>query len=125
MKQPKKPARWQLDLFVLAMIGLLLLIMRAQLSPGWEQVVDGVWSVVTLGGMGLWAWLNNDALNNEKRERRLRRAKGTGSPASRLALRDIPLTRVQRHFLAATQRPDHNTDRDQAHHETRPSRPSH
>jgi hypothetical protein len=123
MKQPKKPARWQLDVFMLVMIGLLLMIMGAQLSPGWERVVDSAWSFVTLGGMGIWAWVNNDALNDEERERRLQRVRGASSPSVMAAPRDTALTPVQRHFLAVTQAQHRAEQVGQAHDETRHSRP--
>ena len=50
MKQPHRPAYWQLDLFVLLMLGLLLLMMLAGLPPGWETAAAIVWAARTQSG---------------------------------------------------------------------------
>jgi hypothetical protein len=107
MKQPPRPAYWQLDVFVLLMIGLLMLVMLARLSPGWETMADIAWAVLTVAGMGVWVRLNWAALLHEEREQRMsamrRASRGHDTPA-----RTLPLTPVQQQFLAVMEQ----TERD-------------
>jgi hypothetical protein len=104
MKQPPRPAYWQLDLFVLLMSGLLL-VMLAQFSPGWETVVEVVWAALTIAGMAVWVRLNWAALQREERSARMHT---THDAARRAAVqaRTLPLTPVQKHFLAVMEQTD-------------------
>ena len=108
MKRPNRPKRWQLDVFILLMIVLMLLLMQAHLSSSWETVAEIGWCALTLIGMGMWVRDNWAALEHEEREtRRRRRAPSrSGAPESRT----IPLTSVQRRFLNVTQAHTHTKD---------------
>ena len=110
MKQPHRPAYWQLDLFTLLMGGLLL-VMLAHFSPGWETVVAVVWAALTIAGMALWVCLNWAALQHEERIDRMRITHGAARPAD-VQARSLPLTPVQRHFLALMEKTDHEEHHD-------------
>ena len=110
MKQHPRPAYWQLDLFVLLMSGLLLVTL-AQLSPGWETVVEVVWAAVTIAGMTVWVCLNWAALQRAERIDRTRATHGATCRAD-VQARTLPLTPVQRHFLAVMQQTDHEENHD-------------
>jgi hypothetical protein len=108
MNQPDRPKRWQLDVFMLLMIVLMIVLMRAQLSPPWERAAEIGWCVLTLLGMGMWVCDNRAALQQEERQRRPRRRAPdrSGAPESRT----IPLTPTQRRFLNVTQAHIHTED---------------
>jgi hypothetical protein len=100
MNRPKKPAYWQLDLFLLLMVGLLMLAMWAQLPTGWETVIDIVWALVAIGGMGVWVWASWPALSDEQRKQQAEKRSRAASGRDTSHLRDVPLTPVQRRFLS-------------------------
>src|SRR5262245_24175933 len=105
MKQPPRPAYWQLDMFVLLMSGLLLVLL-AQLSPGWDTTVEVVWAALTIAGMAIWVRLNWAALQREDHTDRLRITHGAAHRAD-VQARTLPLTPVQRHFLAVMKKTDY------------------
>jgi hypothetical protein len=73
MNRPNRPKRWQLDVFMLLMIVLMIVLMQAQLSPSWERAAEIGWCALTLGGMGMWVRDNWGALEHEEQQRRRRR----------------------------------------------------
>jgi hypothetical protein len=68
MNRPNRPKRWQLDVFMLLMIVLMILVMRAHLPSPWETVAEIAWCVLILVGMGLWACENSAALDREDQQ---------------------------------------------------------
>src|SRR4051794_13527231 len=99
MNRHNQPAYWQLDLFVVVMIGLMVALMIAHLPPAWVTAAEIVWSVLTIVGMSIWVRTNWAALQREERAQRdaeKRRCLGQ----SALPPRSLPLTPVQEHFLA-------------------------
>jgi hypothetical protein len=108
MNRPNRPKRWQLDVFMLLMIVLMILLMQAQLSPSWETAAEIAWCVLTLVGMGMWVRDNWAALQREEQQRQRRRRAPSRSGASES--RTILLTPTQRRFLAATQAHMHTED---------------
>ena len=110
MKQPPRPAYWQLDLFILLMSGLLLVLL-ARLSPGWDTAVEVVWAALTIAGMAIWIRLNWAALQREERTDRMRTVRGAGHRAD-VQARTLPLTPVQRHFLAVMEQIDREEHHD-------------
>ena len=97
MKRPNRPAYWQLDLFVLLMIGLLLLAPLAHLSARWETALEIGWSIVIAGGMAIWLRMNWAALLREDREQQAARWRARRHTSARTT----PLTPVQERYLAA------------------------
>ncbi len=108
MNRPKRPKRWQLDLFIFLMIVLMILLMQADLSSSSETFAEIAWCVLTLVGMGMWVRDNWAALEHEEQQRRRRRRAPDWDGAS--GSRTIPLTPTQRRFLAATQAHTHTED---------------
>jgi hypothetical protein len=108
MNRPKRPKRWQLDVFILLMIVLMILVMQAHLPSSWETVAEIGWCVLILVGMGMWVRDNWAAIEQEEqqRRRRTRALDRSGAPESRT----IPLTPTQRRFLNVTQAHLHNED---------------
>ena len=108
MNRSNRPKRWQLDVFMLLMIVLMLLLIQAHLSSPWETAAEIGWSILTLAGMGLWVRQNRAALEHEDQQRHHRRpaADRDGSTGPRT----VPLTPVQAHFLAAMQPTDRKKD---------------
>jgi uncharacterized membrane protein len=92
-----RPAYWQLDLFMGAMIGLVVAMMRAHLSSEWETGAEIAWSVLMIVGMSLWVRANWAALQREEREQRAVAARW---PLGRPATAARTLTPVQARFLA-------------------------
>ncbi len=105
MKQPSRPAYWQLDLFVLLM-SVLLLVLLAQLSPGWKTIVEVAWAALTIAGMAIWVRLNWAVLQREERTDRLRSIHCAAHRAD-VQARTLPLTPVQSHYLAVMETTDH------------------
>ena len=98
MNQPNRPAYWQLDTFIIVMIGLMIVIMMAHLSSGWKVGVEIAWSTLTIAGMSIWARVNWAALQREEREQRTAdECRALHRPEQ--LKRTIPLTPVQRRFL--------------------------
>jgi hypothetical protein len=87
---------------MLLMIGLLILVMLARLSPGWETVAASVWAALTLAGMAAWVRLNWTALQRTERTERTLTTRGAVRRAD-MRTRTLPLTPVQAHFLEVTQ----------------------
>lgn len=102
MKRPNRPAYWQLDLFTVAMIGLMILIMMANLPPPWTTVAEIGWCVLMTVGMGIWIHANRTALMYDERKQRVheRYANERRVPPGAQGGRTIPLTPVQERFLA-------------------------
>lgn len=99
MNRPNRPAYWQLDVFVVVMIGLVVALMRAHLSSGWETGAEIAWSVLMIVGMSIWVRANWAALQREERdERAVHTRRLPGRPV--LPARTLPLTPVQERFLA-------------------------
>jgi hypothetical protein len=107
MNRPNRPKRWQLDVFVLLTIVLMILLMQAQLSSPWEMAAEIAWCVLTLVGMGMWVRDNWAVLQQEEQTRRRRRA---SSQSGIFESRTIPLTPTQRRFLNVTQAHMHTED---------------
>jgi hypothetical protein len=99
MQRQKKPARWQLDLFIVVMIGARLVLMWANVPDSWSSIIDGVWSALTLAGMSGWVWLNHDALREDDQRARRKAHKHPQVPAQPTFSSSPPLTPVQQHFL--------------------------
>jgi hypothetical protein len=108
MNRPNRPKRWQLDVFMLLMIVLMIVLMQAQLSPPWEKAAEIGWCVLTLLGMGMWVRDNWAALQLEEQQRR--RRSRTPDRSGRPESRTIPLTPTQRRFLNVTQAHLHAED---------------
>jgi hypothetical protein len=105
MNRPNRPKRWQLDVFMLLMIVLMILVMQADLSSSWETAAEIAWCALTLVGMALWVHDNWAALQHEEQQRRRRRRAPDRDDAPES--RTIPLTPTQRRFLEATQAHTH------------------
>jgi hypothetical protein len=112
MQRPNRPVYLQLDLFVLLMIGLLILVMMAHLPSQWETVVEIVWAVLMIAGMGLWFRANWAALRSEERKQHAAN-KGNSGPQPNELERTIPLTSVQKRFLMVMQSPTARWTRDE------------
>jgi hypothetical protein len=99
MKQPNRPARWQLDLFILLMISVLLFFMWAELPQGWYTIIEVVWPMLVLCGMGVWCWVHKEP--SAKEDQQLRKQRNQQSQAQRRSppTCTIPLSPVQKHFL--------------------------
>jgi hypothetical protein len=108
MNRPNRPKRWQLDVYILLMIVLMILVMQAHVSSSWETVAEIAWCALTLLGMGLWVYVNWAALQHEEQRRRRRRRIQDQDGASES--RTIPLTPTQRRFLHVTQAHSHTED---------------
>ena len=94
-----RPAYWQLDVFVVAMIGLVVAMMRAHLPSEWETGAEIVWSILMIVGMSIWVRANWSALQREERTQRGADARqGRCQPVT--PARTLPLTPVQERFLA-------------------------
>ena len=101
LNHPKKPAWWQLYLWLLLMLGLPVLAMLAAIPAAWQMAVDIVWCLLTWGGMVVWVWVNRVALRDEDRAKHRGRARAASDAA-----RTLPLTPVQQHFLDVMDRQD-------------------
>jgi hypothetical protein len=99
----RKPAWWQLYGWVLLMSSLLLFIGPLVLSAAWEMAAQVVWSVLTLGGMWLWVWKNQEALAEDDRAKHPRQRSRERDDGT-IDRRTIPLTPVQRRYLAVMER---------------------
>ena len=97
MKRPNRPAYWQLDLFTAAVIGLMIVIMMANLPPPWTTFAEIGWCVLTTVGMGIWIRGNRAALMYDERKQRTHQRP---VPLGAQSGRTIPLTPVQERFLA-------------------------
>jgi hypothetical protein len=99
----RKPPWWQLYAWVLLTSSLLLFIGPLVLSAAWEMAAQAVWSVLTLGGMWVWVWRNQEALKEDDRAKQLRDRSHERDDETH-GRRTIPLTPVQERFLAAMER---------------------
>jgi hypothetical protein len=98
MNRQKQPAYWQLDMFIVVMIGLMVALMIAHLPPAWVTGGEIAWSVLTIAGMSLWVRANWAALQREERAQRdAEKRRRLGQPA--IPARTLPLTPVQEHFM--------------------------
>ena len=107
MKRPQRPAYWQLDLFLCVMIAILVQIMRADIAARWEILVDAGWATLMILGMSVWVWANWPELRTEERKQRAGR-KHDRAVADRFQGHTLPLTPVQRRFLNAMRKREHN-----------------
>jgi hypothetical protein len=103
LNHTKKPAWWQLYLWLLLMLGLSVLTMLAAIPAAWQTAVHIVWGLLTWGGMVVWVWVNRVALQDEDRAKHLARTRQALSARADDA-RTLPLTPVQQHFLEAMER---------------------
>jgi hypothetical protein len=99
MKRSKRPARWQLDLFVVVMIVSLLCLMWAEPPTSWYPIIECMWGAFTLCGMSIWAWVNREALREEDRRLRTTRRRQPQTQSVQGSTRSISLTPVQQRFL--------------------------
>jgi hypothetical protein len=99
MQRRKKPAGWQLDLFIGVMIAGMLALLWAELPARWYTIIDWVWSVLTIAGMSVWVWVNRDALREEDQDAHRRAHQHPPVSATPAPPRTLPLTLVQQHFL--------------------------
>jgi hypothetical protein len=99
MKRPKKPARWQLDVFMFVMIVSLLVLMWAELPASWYPIIECTWGALTLCGMSIWVWVNREALREEDRRQRTKPERQPQVQSTPASTRSTPLTPVQRHFF--------------------------
>jgi hypothetical protein len=99
MQRRKKPARWQLDLFIGVMIAAMLALLWVELPEAWYTIIDWVWSALTLAGMSVWVWFNRDALREEDQHARRKARQHPLMPTTPTPPRSLPLTPVQQHFL--------------------------
>lgn len=105
LNHTKKPAWWQLYLWLLLMLGLSVVTMLVAIPAAWQTAVHIVWGLLTWGGMLVWVSANRVALEDEDRAKHLARtrqapsvrADGTGT---------LPLTPVQQHYLEVMERHD-------------------
>ena len=100
-----RPAYWQLDMFMVVMIALVVAIMRAHLASGWAIGAEIAWSTLMIAGMSVWVRANWAALQREERaQRAAHKRRVRGQPAT--LVRTLPLTPVQERFLAMMKRID-------------------
>lgn len=99
MQRRKKPARWQLDLFIGLMIAAMLVLLWAELPERWYAIIDWGWSAVTLCGMSVWVWVNRDTLREEDQEAHRKAHQHPPLAATPTPPRSLSLTPVQQHFL--------------------------
>jgi hypothetical protein len=105
LNHTKKPAWWQLYLWLLLMLGLSVLTMLTAIPAAWQTAVHIVWGVLTWGGMVVWVWANRVVLEDEDRAKHL--ARTCQAPSVRAdGTRTLPLTPVQQHFLEVMERHD-------------------
>jgi hypothetical protein len=102
LQQGMKPAWWQLYAGLLLLSGALLFAIPL-IPPTWEMAAQGLWCVLTLGGMWLWVWLNQEALHDEDRANQGADKYDDPGPAEDDG-RTIPLTPVQKRFLEVMKR---------------------
>jgi hypothetical protein len=105
LSHTKKPAWWQLYLWLLLMLGLSVLTMLTAIPAAWQTAVYILWGLLTWGGMVVWVWANRVALEDEDRAKHLARTRNTPSARADGA-RTLPLTPVQQHFLEVMERHD-------------------
>jgi hypothetical protein len=106
MKRRNHPAYWQLDVLICVMIALAVLIIRAQIAPQWEMLVDTGWAALAIAGMSFWVWVNWPALYEDQWEQRSM-SKQKRSEADTSRARNLQLTPVQRRFLDTMHRHKH------------------
>jgi hypothetical protein len=94
MNQPPRPAYWQLDIFMIAMIGLMVAVVRAHLSSRWEIGAEIMWAALMIAGMSMWVYANWAALKHAEAQDRA------------AAGRRVPLTPVQKRYLAVIKQRD-------------------
>jgi hypothetical protein len=99
LRQRARPRWWQLYGWLLLTSSMLLFVMPRAIPASWEMAAQVAWCVLTLGGMGAWVWLNQQALWEEDQARQ-RGETRAGRRASPNDGRTIPLTPVQERFLA-------------------------
>jgi hypothetical protein len=95
MNRQNRPAYWQLDIFMGAMIGLAVVIMRAKVGSGWVTSAEIAWSALMIVGMSMWVRANWASLQREEYAQRGRQ-KHRHVPSARA----FPLTPVQERYLA-------------------------
>jgi hypothetical protein len=88
------------------MIAILVLIMGADIARPWEILGDTRWAALMIVGMSAWVWANWLALREEEREQRTGWKPGL-TEADPSGVRTLPLTPVQRRFLAVMRRYKH------------------
>jgi hypothetical protein len=89
------------------MIAILVQIMRAEIAAQWEILVDAGWATLMLVGMSVWVWANWPELREEERKQRAGQKQGRAE-ADRFQGHTLPLTLVQRRFLNAMRKREHN-----------------
>ena len=75
LQRARKPSWWQLYGGILFLNGVLFVVPHFIL-PAWEMAAQGIWCVLTLGGMWAWVWMNKDELREEDRSKREGRQRG-------------------------------------------------
>ena len=106
MKTRRAPG-WQLDIFLLTMIALLIGLMRLPVFGRWVNVIEIVWSVVTLAGMTVWVYVHWEALAAEEAAQRKQRMWEHSGAAQQDFARTLRVTPVQQRFLEASHRHKH------------------
>jgi hypothetical protein len=99
MRRRKKPAGWQLDLFIVTMIAGRLVLIWANLPDSWSTIIDWVWSALTTAGMSAWVWFNREALREQDQHAHRKAHHHPPILARPTSPRSLPLTPVQQHFL--------------------------
>lgn len=67
MRRRTHASGWQLDLFMLLMIILMITLMQARLPARWETGAEIAWCALAILGMGMWARENRAAPQREQR----------------------------------------------------------
>ncbi|MEO7909083.1 MAG: hypothetical protein ABIV47_05480 [Roseiflexaceae bacterium] len=105
MNRPNRPAYWQLDIFVVAMIGLVVAMLRAHLSSSWEIGAEIAWATLMIAGMGMWMRANRVALKRSDDQERAAAVQRVPRLPEQGA-RTLPLTPVQQRYLAVMEHID-------------------
>jgi hypothetical protein len=109
MQRPNRPAYWQLDVFMLLMIGLMLLALWAEFPASWYSIIEIAWPALTIAGMVVWVRANWATLQSEERKQRTANKGYTRSRPNELE-RTIPLTSVQKQFLTVMESANREMD---------------
>jgi hypothetical protein len=110
MKRSQQPAYWQLDLFVLTMISLLVGAMMLGYPAQWDMAVSIGWSVLIISGMSVWVYVHRAALAEADRAQRSRQAHGSRSQCDNHAVQHRSLGPVQHQRLHVVQVRNHHNN---------------
>jgi len=73
--------------------------MWAELPQVWYTIIEVVWPMLVLCGLGAWCWVYREALGKEDQQMHKKRNQQLQTQLPPPSTRTVPLTPVQKHFL--------------------------